>query len=77
MEVEVSRAFCAVLSRIHATESELSGCDAMFVLEDADALGLIWLKMHQRESGRWFTASINGSPRNLIPMPEPPCAQWL
>jgi squalene-hopene/tetraprenyl-beta-curcumene cyclase len=28
--------------------------------------GLIWLKMHQRESGRWFTASINGSPRNLI-----------
>jgi squalene-hopene/tetraprenyl-beta-curcumene cyclase len=28
--------------------------------------GLAWLKAHQRQSGRWFTPSLNGSSRNLI-----------
>jgi squalene-hopene/tetraprenyl-beta-curcumene cyclase len=30
------------------------------------AKGLAWLKTHQRESGRWFTPSLNGSRRNVI-----------
>jgi len=28
--------------------------------------GLVWLKTQQRESGRWFTPSLNDSRRNLI-----------
>jgi squalene-hopene/tetraprenyl-beta-curcumene cyclase len=28
--------------------------------------GLAWLKTHQRESGRWFTPSLNGARRNVI-----------
>jgi squalene-hopene/tetraprenyl-beta-curcumene cyclase len=28
--------------------------------------GITWLKTHQRESGRWFTPSLNGARRNLI-----------
>jgi squalene-hopene/tetraprenyl-beta-curcumene cyclase len=28
--------------------------------------GLVWLKTHQRESGRWFTPTLNGSRRNVI-----------
>ncbi len=30
------------------------------------AKGLVWLKTHQRESGRWFTPSLNNTRRNVI-----------
>jgi len=47
---------------------------AIYVLKQAGlspsdprmAKGLAWLKTHQRESGRWFTPSLNGSRRNVI-----------
>jgi squalene-hopene/tetraprenyl-beta-curcumene cyclase len=34
--------------------------------DPAIARGLAWLKTHQRQSGGWFTPSLNGSSRNLI-----------
>jgi squalene-hopene/tetraprenyl-beta-curcumene cyclase len=34
--------------------------------DPAVAKGIAWLKMNQRESGRWFTGSVTGGRRHLI-----------